>query len=186
MTGTRVLASMLAFAGAWAACGSEEDEVDAAGGFDSGPPADAAGSPDAFACNGVAQTGPSVTQVYAPQRLPDRTGGVVPDGTFHLIADVIYTGVGGASGTTGLRTEWTNVCASQTCEKVQSDNQAVVEPIRESYTFEITGATVEFVQTCPDDPILTFTFEWSEADNTVTLYDSPSVPSRALVFELQE
>jgi hypothetical protein len=90
--------------------GSHDAPADEA--FDAAP-ADGVARPDAASseaapdvdsglCNNVANTAPSVAQMDVASARPAGTGGTILDGTYFKTGDAVYTGPGGASGSTGL------------------------------------------------------------------------------------
>src|SRR5690348_4927028 len=57
---------------------------------------------DALACSTLLPPTTMVTQTQVAQAAPVPTGGVFVAGTYTMTADIIYTGVGGATGDTGV------------------------------------------------------------------------------------
>ncbi len=144
-------------------CGGDDDDdddnddiasvdaaVDAAGDSADAPPGAAIdatpGVPDAAACHALAQTAPVIERAQIAADPPTAVGGTIPDGTYHLIGDDIYTGPGGPSGGTGIeRQKTTRELAGSGVETIVSFEDG---DERSSFDSTIVGMTISYANTC--------------------------------------
>jgi hypothetical protein len=161
--------------------------VDAASVADAAALVDAA-APDAGDCNALAQTAPEVAQARVAEVAPAAVGGALVDGRYHLISDKIYTGVGGATGITGLRSMITSSCSAGLCQQVVSETGTISGgPPRLTLMLGTAGTTLTQRRTCPDNlggPAATYSVVVG-ATTTMTIYEAMGVDQRERVYQLQ-
>jgi hypothetical protein len=141
-------------------------------------------SPDApGTCNSVVQTASEVTQMRVAEIAPVGTGGTVPDGTYHLIQDTIYTGAGGATGPTGYASRFTTRCVASSCDLVIEDEMEATQ----SYRIVTSGTSVTFTITCPTPFTFsgTITTVTAGGSTTVSIFEASGSDTRERIYERQ-
>lgn len=128
-------------------------------------------------CNAVSLAGiAAVSQLEAAEAAPVPLGGTIPDGTYVLTKDTIYTGPGGATGGTGMTQTEVQVFSGTTIQIASqppapnpaidlSGNFSVVTGTDEAGT-PTTGTTLTFVFTCPSGAAAV-TRSYSVINNTI-------------------
>ncbi len=166
--GVAALAAFLGMAG----CGGDDAAVDA------GPP-DATGD-----CNGIGATGATIMEQRVASAAPTPTGGNIADGAYVVTSMTVYTGVGGATGPTGLILRSESVNSAGDFVYAESDGTTV--SVRSGGTYVTAGADITIAFTCPaGDPDAPFTQFDADATEFV-LYDSTNAAAvRAWTFTLQ-
>jgi hypothetical protein len=102
--------------------------------------------PPSGGCNALANVGPIVGATQVAADAPPATGGVVTDGTYHLVELTIYTGPGGASGAVPIAVKQTvaiHGTSADAVTEVSGMSQA------QSTTFVTSGTAVTTAGTCP-------------------------------------
>jgi hypothetical protein len=114
---------------------------------DAGPRPDAAPPPDAPQCNGLANSASEIERTQVASNAPAAAGGTIPEGTFELTSDTVYTGPGGETGGTGVTRQVTMaLSAGGTLEVVQLNSGVQA---RRSFTISTASTDLTLSQTCP-------------------------------------
>lgn len=131
----------------------------------------------AGACNNVSLTTfAAVTQLEAAEAAPVPIGGTILDGTYVLTKDTIYTGPGGATGSTGMTQTEVQVFSGTTIA-IATQPPAPNPAEALSGTFSVptgtdeagaptTGTTMTFVFSCPANAAAV-TRSYSVVNNTI-------------------
>jgi hypothetical protein len=137
------------------------------------------------ACNTLGQTASPVAQLRVAEATPTPTGGAVPDGTYHLISDTVFTGVGGATGATGYSSSLTTLCSALVCE-IALDDTADGDP-KQTFMLTISGTTLTETQSCPETGTLQATFSTvvTGGTTTVAVYEPFQGGTRERIYEQQ-
>lgn len=152
--------------------GGGSGTIDAASGTD-GSVLDAP-APDAIdGCHALEQTGELIDQIAAAEAPPTPLGGAFPDGRYHLTAETLYTGPGGATGPTGMQHRTTTSCVDLTCDvRAFSVIQGDLTPT--TVVFEPDGSDITIRQTCPLPEVsvqITYSTVTDGEGTHVTLYE---------------
>lgn len=174
---------------ALAACSSDNDDAIV---FDASAPIDAPiasidanVSIDAPECNALEQTASEVGQVRVAEDMPAPVGGGIPDGRYHLVADVLYTGIGGASGpTTGTTTAATWMCTALECDVIAHPLTSFVDQ-RYNYLLSLSGTDLSITTVCPETQTLNASYTTTTDGDGVTVITLYIGPDRARSYELQ-
>jgi hypothetical protein len=139
---------------------------------------DAAAEADASStCHAWPNTAELVEQTRVAEDMPAPLGGSLPDGEYYLAGDIIYTGVGGATGGTGAF-----ITATSRMTDGVSQYTVEYEPDVESYeVYELvpSGTSITITRTCPDDFVVTYD-AFTGTSEAIVLYDTAA--ARALEF----
>lgn len=112
-------------------------------------------SGETCACNALVDSAAEVQSVYVAASLPAPAGGSIQDGTYHLTAERLYTGVGGASGPTGQSTSVVLAFQSGRLQIVSRGSGAGAVEERTTLGYEVSGAELILTPLCgmgPGDP----------------------------------
>ena len=191
MKGFSMCAALAALLAVGIGCGDDDDDVtaDASAVIDALAPAiDAEQPADATTvCNTLAQTASEVAQTRVDENPPTATGGGVPDGTYHGVADVLYTGPGGGTGPSGIVTTFTSRCIALACDQVAAD-PPLNEDVGATYSVEVTDEKLAFTGSCPEPGTSSATHTtMTDEGGTTTVIIYRTIPGavRARTFELQ-
>ncbi|MCC6900691.1 MAG: hypothetical protein IT377_17050 [Polyangiaceae bacterium] len=107
-------------------------------------------------CNGLANVGSAVQQLYVATDAVVGNGGIIKSGTYVLTAAAVYTGPDGGTGPTGLALTDTLAVDGGAYERVVSAlNDAGLDgsAIRQNGTFTLEdGGGIQVAMTCPVGP----------------------------------
>jgi Copper type II ascorbate-dependent monooxygenase, C-terminal domain len=135
-------------------------------------------------CNTVTNAAPAVPITNVAAAAPAPTGGAIPDGTYFVTAALIYTGVGGKAGPTGITYQGTDVSTGGNHFALvynQSDNPG---DLHNSGTFTVTGPNVDIETSCPTPSTSPFTALTTDGVGVFTIYTSQP-PVQAFTFTKQ-
>jgi hypothetical protein len=121
-------------------------------------------------CHSLAADGPLLTGIeMVAESAPAPTGGVIPNGTYHLKKVVYYAGPGGGTGTIPVSIRAT-VSITGTLVKQSADGNDGTQKIakRTIETFVTSGTTVTSKQSCPGTDA--FTGSYSASGGALTLF----------------
>lgn len=115
---------------------------------DAGTVTDAGTASDAgtLACSGPGSAGAVVLEQYAAGLSPQATGGVVPDGDYALVSQLVYDADAGTSGPTGVQRAQTLRITGTQVAATTDDGPG---PQTTQYALAYAGPTVVLTQTCP-------------------------------------
>ena len=123
-----------------------------------------------------------ITQVAAA--IPTGKGGpAIRSGTYFVTSSVVYTGVGGPSGATGLTIVGTLYVAGPSYELItQVSNMSA--PSSSSGAFSVSGGNITIQQACPT--ATTTPFSGFDSDGTSVVNYAPGLtPPQSVTFTLQ-
>jgi hypothetical protein len=129
--------------------GSSDGGTQDAGAQDAGPDCVV---PDAGApCNTINYAGPNIEEIKVAQNPPVLTGGTILAGTYAMTALTLYTGTGGASGSTGrtLQSTFVYTPTSSQSGTAQSIDKESSCNLRQAFTVTTSGLRLTAALTCP-------------------------------------
>jgi hypothetical protein len=170
-----------------AACGGDDTAaVDAAAAGDAHA-VDARDLDAMQGCNSLEQTAGLIEQIAVPEDPPGPLGGAFPDGRYHMIADTLYTGAGGASGATGQHHRTTTSCEDLVCQ-LRAFSSNLGDLPASTVVFEPDGSSLVLRQVCPGPEVavsMTYTTVTDGSGTAVTLYEPFQGRIAGRVYQLQ-
>ncbi len=134
------------------------------------------------ACNSVTNGATTVSINNVPAAVPAPMGGTLVDGTYYLTQASVYTGAGGASGSTGATLQASTVLSGGTYQYVQNQNGKGDSATSGTYTTSGTSITVE--QTCPLPSAVPYS-GYTATSTSFTLYGTIGGNSGSLTYTKQ-